>query len=736
MNHLLSRRALHGGVLAACVFLAISRFRADEAWATTANIPKQATTEKPAPLTPAPQRTDTERPDDAPRWASETLTVTGKRQGYSTPDADTATKTQTPLITIPQSVQVITRALIQEQDRRTLGDALVNVSGVTPNRPEEGLLAGPIVRGFLAEIYQDGLPMYGSTEAANDPTSMIGVSRIEVLKGPTSALYGGGVGSPLGGLINIETERPNEKLGGYAAFRTGSYATVDPYADVNIPLARGIAARIAGEYQSNSSWIDLVRERRWSVQPSLSFQLGAKTDLLIKGQFNQRNQLEYSGLPAAQALAGKLDRNAFPGAANGQPYTTIDNKMVTLILRHHFNDHLKLTVSGRYYNSEIPEYGSFVYPQLYPAASATPTTYPIVPLNMMGRVKEGTFDANLAAKYRILGGTHEFLLGVDYDHTDFSSDMGFSGLPVGELDLSNPAYTLSFGAIQPLTITQTDHYQTLAGYVQDQANYGRFHLTGSLRYTSLHFKEHEEGTNRTFHRVAPRIGGTFDLIHGVAVYVGYETAFRGAFGLVSLQPPKPETSRNVEAGLKFALDKEGLSGTIAVYEQTRNNVATANPINPLYSIQTGQERARGVEADMMWEPTPAFSLIANFAYTDATVTKDSSIPAGNRLPRVPKYSGRIAARYRVLTGLFKGLSFGTGLTAFSAREITLPNTVSVPGYPMVDAQASYSFDRYTVQVSAANLNGTKAYDTYQYLSFPVVMPVQPRSAYVSLKIRL
>jgi iron complex outermembrane receptor protein len=93
---------------------------------------------------------------------------------------------------------------------------------------------------------------------------------------------------------------------------------------------------------------------------------------------------------------------------------------------------------------------------------------------------------------------------------------------------------------------------------------------------------------------------------------------------------------------------------------------------------------------------------------------------------------RLAARYRITDGIAKGLSFGAGITAVSARETTLPNSAKVPGYALIDAQASYSFDKYTVSLSAVNLTNRKVYDTYQYLASPVVIPVQPRSAYLTL----
>ncbi|WP_116610143.1 TonB-dependent siderophore receptor [Paraburkholderia unamae] len=281
---------------------------------------------------------------DAPSLPA--IRITANRYRFSASDTAldvrSATRTDTPLLEVPQSVQVLPRTLIEEQDARTQADALVNVSGVVPSQPEENLFVASIVRGFPAEAYMDGLPMYGMS-AANSPASLVGVEQIVVLKGPASTLYGGGLGSPLGGLINIESEWPASEAGGYVAMRTGSYGTVNPYFDLTGPLTSSINARIAGEYHSNGSWIDQVKGERWSVKPSVSFQLDPKTVLLVQGQFNHSSQLEYSGLPAAQALAGELDRHAFPGAPIGQPRTTIDDehhRILPLDIRSQRDDRL------------------------------------------------------------------------------------------------------------------------------------------------------------------------------------------------------------------------------------------------------------------------------------------------------------------------------------------------------------------------------------------------------------
>jgi iron complex outermembrane receptor protein len=647
---------------------------------------------------------------------------------YAALDSSSATRTSTPLIAC---------TLIVEQDAHTLGDALANVSGVVPTKPEEALFTPIIIRGFPAEIYVNGLLTYGGTGAAADPTSLVGIERVEVVKGPTSTLYGGGVGTPLGGLINIVSERPESKASGVVAFRGGSYTKLDPYGDINVPLGSSAAMRVAGEYQNTQSYIDQVHGDRWSMQGSLLFKLSDADQLLVQEEFQHRSQLEYSGIPAQQALAGQIDRNAFPGAPVGQPPSTIDNRLETIELGHRFTENVRLTVSARYYVDTSTEYGSFLYPALAAPDPATPTVYPIFPIYLPTSYKEGTLDANLAANVKALGGHHQLLGGLNYDHVNFQGDLGFLGVPVGNLDLANPVYDLAFGPVPAINVTQTDRYVTAAGYVQDQATYGRLHLLGSLRYTQLEFREREELIDQTYKHVSPHVGATVDIAHGIALYGGYSTAFRASFAYMGIAPPKPESSRNVEAGFKFALQKAGLSGTVAAFNQTHDNVPTADLNNPGFEIQTGQQRAKGVEADAVWEPVHALSILANYAYTEAAVTQSdpgNGIPVGNVLARVPRNSGRVAFHYRVANGFAKGLSFGSGVTGFSSRQVTLPNTVSTPGYAAIDAQVSYDFARhYTLMGSAANLLNRRTFDPYEYFS-PVVIPNQPISGYATLKV--
>jgi iron complex outermembrane receptor protein len=145
----------------------------------------------------------------------------------------------------------------------------------------------------------------------------------------------------------------------------------------------------------------------------------------------------------------------------------------------------------------------------------------------------------LSAKIDVLGGNHTLLGGVDYDWTSFYSGMGLfvRDSPLGMIDLSDPTYTLTYTAQTPINSYQSDHYQTIAGYVQDQATYGHLHLTGGLRFTALHVLEGSSvrtDSSKVYYHVSPCIGATFDLVSGVAFFVGYATAFRAPFGFIGL----------------------------------------------------------------------------------------------------------------------------------------------------------------------------------------------------------
>jgi iron complex outermembrane receptor protein len=667
----------------------------------------------------------------APSWTPEII-VTAERPANYAIGAASITRTPVPLINTPQSIQVLTRTLLDEQQLFTLAEAVRNISGVVPALPSEAVLANPMVRGFESEVFVDGLIAYGDT-AVVDPSSLSGVERIEVAKGPTSLLFGGGTGAPVGGLINIVTKVPTGDAHYAALIRAGSFGTIAPSIDIDQPLGDGFGIRVTGEYLNSNDDVDVVSIDRITVNPSLKATLGDDTDFVLRLGYSKVRQLEYAGLPAAVVDLPTVDPFRFSGATDA-PRTEIENKMATGVLTHRFSDKVSATVQLRRYVSDFDEFGTFPFIAFFPPVGST---YVMFQGRLPVAVREWTADASMTAEFETGGISHVLLAGFQYDATDYTGAISFA--PIGTLDYAVPGSDLPFGPIPDVAPQLVNEYRTTALYAQDQIRIGdRVHVLAGLRWSRLGQREvlGGVGTDVSRGRVDPRIGATIDLVDGVVLFGGWATGSRQAiFFNGGGAAPVPETSRVFEGGVKFALKDAGLSGTLAVFDQKRRNVPTADPLNPFASVQTGEQQSSGVEADLIWEPSRSLSVLASYAYTDARVTADTAIPAGDRLTRVPEHSGRLAVRYRIVDGALQGLGIGAGMSAASAAEITLPNSDRGDSYAVFDAQASYDIGRFRLGVSVANIFNSRYFIPYQYLAQSVLRPGQPRSAFVTLGAR-
>ncbi|WP_439639739.1 TonB-dependent siderophore receptor [Nevskia sp.] len=652
---------------------------------------------------------------------------------YAAETSVSATRSDTPLDEIPQSVQVITRTLIDDQQLHQLNEALANVSGVFAPRPEDAILVSPIVRGFAAEVYVDGLPAFGTTSTV-DPGALAGIQQIEVIKGPSGSLFGGGVGAPLGGIINLVTRSPVARAGGEIGVRAGSFATINPFFDVNQPLFNGVAVRLSGEYQRAYADIDAVQSQRYALFPAIAVGLGGPTTLTLRGQFSRQAYLEYSGLPSALTLSDRpYVREHFSGATT-TPHTVVLNQGGALNLRHSFGDGLEAVLDARLYRSRFDEYGSFTFPAFFPPGLLNPTAYPVLSGYLPSAVRETTVDGRVVCTLNGKRVENRVIVGAQYDRTRYEAGLGLRLLPNGRVDYADPDSDVPFGAVPPVSDTQADRFVTGALYLQDQLSlFDRVHLLAGLRWERLALDRPANGFDRDQYRLSPRGGLVVELVDGVSLFGGYAQGFRGVTLLRSDAPVQPETSRSAEAGFKLAARELGLSGTLAVYELRRRNVPTpaGTLLDPSAQTQTGEQRARGIESDLIWEPVRALSLLTAYAYTDAVVSKDNALPVGNRLPRIAKHSGRLAVRYRLLDGL----GVGVGVSAGSRRQVTLPNVDSVPGAYVVDAQASWTRPGYEFGLSVSNLTGRQYLEPYPYLAQSVTRPATGRALYATAIVR-
>ena len=684
-----------------------------------------------------------EEGDSGSSWRVEEILVVGSQTSYQNRNAS-VTRSEIPLIDLPQSVQVLNRVLLNDQDLQSLSQALTNVSGVVPNQEAETLLANPLIRGFESEIFIDSLLGYGDT-AVVDPSSLIGVDRIEVAKGPTSTLYGGGIGAPVGGLINLVTKTPYSEASYDLSILAGSFETSSLGIDINQPLSDEAGFRIAVERFDSDDYIEGADVNRLSVNPSFSWELSTDTELVIRGLFSEIEQLEYTGLPIEVAALPGVDPYQFTGALNG-PRTDVSNQSVHGELTHRFSPSLSTTLQLRRYESEFDEHSSYAYTAFFPVTGSSAA---ILKGRLPAAVDETTLDASFNWSVQTSGIDHSVLGGVFLDSTDYEAGIAFDFNPIGFLDYASGVNNLVYGSVPAIdpTTNSVNAYETKALYLQDQLSFtDRFSVLLSGRYT--HYK-HEEGfpgfttIDTDYKEFDYRAGLSYRLSDSISLFGGYATGSRMSlfFSGVNGAPPEPEESRSAEIGLKFSEPSTQLSGSLVAFQLKRDKIPTLISFSPFAQVQTGEQETQGIELDLIWEPNRDWSLLFNLAsieaeYTEAVTTSTAIITPGTLLARVPEESGRLAAHYRVPNESLSGLSVGAGVSFASEAPLSNSNLFYSDSYAVVDLHVDYEWANFEIGLNINNLLDREYLKPYQFLSGEIVRPGSPFAAFVTLKANL
>ncbi|MBC1259284.1 TonB-dependent siderophore receptor, partial [Trichormus variabilis] len=221
-------------------------------------------------------------------------------------------------------------------------------------------------------------------------------------------------------------------------------------------------------------------------------------------------------------------------------------------------------------------------------------------------------------------------------------------------------------------------------------------------------------------RFSPRVGIVYQPSQTTSLYFSWSNSFAPNYSARSRTDEqfKPEIGEQFEVGIKQDLIKDRLSATLAFYQITRQNVLTPDPIDPNFSITTGEQRSRGVELDITGQILPGWNIIANYAYTDAVVTKDESIPVGSRLYGVPENSASLWTTYQFQSGNLQGLGLGLGLAFVGEQETRLPSTLTLPSYVRADAAIFYRRDNYKIGLNFKNISNVKYYTLDGYFIYP------------------
>ena len=676
------------------------------------------------------------RSPNAGHTAPATLTVTaapesatGPVDGYRATRSASGTKTDSALRDIPQSVQVVPRDVISDRQVSSLTDALETVSGVQQSGTSGNRAETFMVRGFSAPGYAiDGVMLNPASDRPETFLDLANVERIEVLKGPASALYGRG--QP-GGLINIITRQPGWAPEAEASVQAGSYGFWRGESSVSGPLNQDktLAGRLSGAVQTEEGFQDnRARSNRQFGSMALLWQPDEETRVNFGLDYTHQKVPFDRGLIVGADNQVSLPAERFLGEA----WSTVNAEKMRLSLgaERVVNDHLTLRSSLRYDDARIHDTG-IDYRSLGDDGRTLSRRY-------TDRVEDlRAFDAQLEAQLDVATGVvdHTLLSGVQFSR----SRIGFTSYRanIAAIDIYNPRY----GAAMPQATLNSDFVENIkmaSVFVQDQLEFSpQWKALAGLRYDHV-WQEMDQNVGDGDPEIkdgalTSRLGLVYQPTEQISLYASYAESFAPQSGQTrSLQAIDPEKGWQIESGVKVDLIPQRLSLTTAAFQITKTNVKASDPLDSDYSVTTGEQRVRGIEVDVTGEILPGWQLIASSAYLDARITRDEDYAEGNRLTGVPFWSGSLWTTYQLQQGQLAGLKLGSGVQAVGARKGDLDNSYSVDGYYRLDASISYPINQH-LEVSLLGRNLTDQ----EYIATPVSRtenhPGAPRAFYATLK---
>lgn len=661
-----------------------------------------------------------------------TLTTAGPVDGYRALTAVSSTKTATPIEQIPQSIQVIPKSVIADQNNLSVTEAIENASNVQgPNYLGIGTtsLIPLTVRGFPAQQWLDGLNVNYDT---GDRDSFANVERIEVLKGPSAILYGGGTGAPVGGAVNIVSKLPTDRASVETGVTYGSNNYWRPYFDINQPIStdKTVLFRFTGEYTTSDSFVDVVHQDRYSFNPTLTLTNKTDTTLTIQGRISHFEQQGYEGLPAVGTVAGsfRLNPDLFIGSPS-IPRSQTEVEGVTVTFDHQFDQVWSFNVKTRWSESKEDQKSQTT---LYAAPDVGPSTWSLTNVDLMQQQEEFTINPNVEAKFNLGPIKNIWLTGADFSRVTDSGHM-FGDFGVAPVDLlDNPVFPTPYTDPNPSSPTFFPFFQfssvyiTKGAYTQLQSTlYDRVHLLAGVRVASIdidYLENYPFGTGvysptafkSESTKALPRVGAVIDLIPGLSVYGSYSEGMQATpFTQALVTNIAPETSKQVEGGFKLNIGEQ-LTGTVAVFDIKRQNV----PV--LIGVGIGAESAqesKGYETDLIWQPNKNWKVLANYGHTDVAFSDSLNvgIPAGTHPSGVPADSGRLWVNYTFDPAVLKDWSVGAGIYAVSSQYVDTYDQYKTPGYFTIDTKVGYETEHIRASFNIKNLTDEKYFVPFAWL---------------------
>lgn len=672
------------------------------AMAQSAPVPPAA-----APV-PAAASGDTSATPAAPATPAElsTIDVTAGIQsaiapteGYVATISRGATKTDTPLIETPQAVNVITRAQIQDQGSQSINEVLRYTpgayTGLAGASSRQDVVA---LRGFSAgdvnNTFLDGLRLQSDAGSySNIQIDPFFLERVDVVKGPSSVLYGRAMP---GGLVNYTTKRPQAEQAGLVRFFGGSFDTYGGGFDLTgaLPEKRWGNYRIIGKADTSDTQYDVVERESYTLMPEVSLNLSDDTELLLQAYISDEPEGGFHGAVPYDISVNnnrfgrRVDSSWVDSSAKNEVFER-QQQLVSYVLTHQVNEHVKLRSHSRY--SSVDTDLEQVYqigfagdgPELsryYSGANEDLSAF--------------STDNNAQFDFATGGVGHTLIAGFNFQRRN-NSVVNFGNGDVTSLDPFDPDYSGNALGSEPFKSDDQQRSLSQFGiYLQDQMTWNRLHLVLSGREDFLDRRYVSDLNGNTDARADNAFSGRAAVLYesriGLSPYFSYSEAFNPTTDTtVDGVVPEPVDSHQYEVGLKYQLPNTESLFTLALYDLTQQNVQQrVSVVNPVYQ-GVGDVSSQGVELTANAAVTDKLHVIAGYSYNsieydDSINTPGLTTEAGNTPVRTPDQLASLWVQYDFplgirggLGGRYVGESYANGL-----------NTRKVPDYAVADGFVS------------------------------------------------
>lgn len=661
--------------------------------------------EGPAPATPG---APAELPAVTVRATSDDETATGPVHGFVAKRSATATKTDTPVMETPQSITVITRDRMEAQGAQSVQQAIGYSAGVyagpfgNDNRGDWGKFRGT---DFIQ--YRDGLlnqvGFYNNVRA-----DVYALERLDVLRGPSSMLFGQGA---VGGILNLVSKRPQPEAAREIGVQFGNYNRKQLQADLTGPLdADGKwLYRLVALARDSDTQVDFVKDNRYLIAPSLTWRPSDATSLTLLANFQRDESGTSVGFfPWRGTLyanpAGQIPDHLFISEPGFDRFNA-EQASVGYEFQHRFNEAVTVRQNLRYSHSTVD------YRSIY-AAGFTGATHGWVPGSdtLMRRtvylnqptLNSFAIDTQAQSNFRTGPVAHTLLTGVDYQHAEITGRTGVGGT-AAPLNVFNPVYG-SF--TMPGTRDLNPSTQAQTGlYVQDQLSWNKWLLMLGLRYDwSRAAQDNTPSASRDDNELTKRAGLMYRSDIGLNPYVSYSESFQGLAGFnLSNQAFKPLRGSQWEAGIKYQPPGKNATLTIAAFDMREKNRKANGVVNGRPdSVQVGEARTRGIEVEALASLSNRLDLIATYTYLDARVIEGTGAEVGKRLASTPSNMASLWANYRFKLFEMPGFMAGGGVR-YVGPSYDGNDQNRVSGVTLFDAMLAYDHGPVRVALNVTNL---------------------------------